>query len=493
MRPSSRIEFGDWQTPDDLADRVVTCILSRLTSQPRTVLEPTCGKGAFLVAAARGLPDSTLIGYEINPEYVTIASARIDPWRRHLHSADFFSVDWDREVARADGPILVIGNPPWVTNADLGVLHSDNLPVKQNIKGLSGFDARTGKSNFDVCEWMVLRLLAALVLRSSDDTLAVLCKSTVARRVIEFAARQNWPVQPGALWRVDAGRHFDAAVDAVLFMCRVSSSAGTRDSTWPVYSSLEAANPETEFGVVSGTLVADPAAYSRTLALAGSCDPEWRSGLKHDCARVMELENRGGNWITSAGEVVDVETEFVYPLLKSSDVANGRSASERMVIVPQRTLGEDTTTLKERAPKLWSYLMKHRNELIERKSSIYRKQPPFSIFGIGGYSFAPWKVAISGLYKRVQFRLVGPLGGRPVMLDDTCYFLPFAREEDARRTLLALESELARDFFRGRVFWDAKRPISKSILQSIDLHRLMAALGWLDAEPVRPAQQLLAF
>jgi hypothetical protein len=58
------------------------------------------------------------------------------------------------------------------------------------------------------------------------------------------------------------------------------------------------------------------------------------------------------------------------------------------------------------------------------------------------------------------------------MLDDTCYFLPFTNETDARKAACALESELAQDFFRGRVFWDAKRPISKAILQKLDLGQL---------------------
>lgn len=63
------------------------------------------------------------------------------------------------------------------------------------------------------------------------------------------------------------------------------------------------------------------------------------------------------------------------------------------------------------------------------------------------------------------------------MVDDTCNFLPFSKETDARKAARALESEMAHDFFRSRVFWDAKRPISKAILQSLDLDRLSEALG----------------
>jgi hypothetical protein len=350
---------------------------------------------------------------------------------------------------------------------------SDNLPTKRNFKGLRGLDALTGKSNFDVSEWMILRLLRALV--GSEATVAMLCKSAVARRVVEFSSRQRWPVLPGAVRRIDAGEHFDAAVDAVLFTCRLSPGASAGPAAWPVHASLEDTHPQSAFAVADGILVADLEAYSRTRALAGESDPEWRSGIKHDCARVMELERRGAGWVNGAGEIVDVEREFCFPLLKSSDVANGRLHSCRSVIVPQRSLGEDTAALRERAPRLWAYLTRHQDSLRERKSSVYRGQPPFAIFGIGEYSFAPWKVAVSGLYKRARFCVVGPQGEQPTMVDDTCYFLPFSSELDARRAAQALESELAGEFFRGRIFWDAKRPINKAILQALDLGRLIQA------------------
>ncbi len=492
MTTAARIEYGDWQTPEDLADRALARVLGCLESPPRTVLEPTCGKGSFLVAAVRQLPQADLAGYEINPEYVEVAAARVAGARRSVKTADFFSVDWEHELAKMDQPILVVGNPPWVTNSGLGVLNSSNLPSKRNFKGLSGFDALTGKSNFDVSEWMILRLLRALSGR--EATLAMLCKSAVARRVVEFSARQNWTVRPGAVWRIDAGRHFGAAVDAALFVCRLSPRATAGSASWPVYASLDADVPETNFGVADGNLVADLVAYSNTKAIAGESNPEWRSGLKHDCARVMELDRQGKDWVNGGGEIVDVEPEFRYPLLKSSDVANGRLCRDRSVIVTQRALGEDTVKLRELAPKLWTYLNKHRDSLHDRKSSIYRGQPPFAIFGIGDYSFAPWKVAISGLYKRIRFSVVGPHEQRPVMVDDTCYFLPFLNESDATRAALALDSMLAGEFFQGRVFWDAKRPINKAVLQALDLDRLMSALGWTTAVPAgRPVQQSLGF
>ena len=46
---------------------------------------------------------------------------------------------------------------------------------------------------------------------------------------------------------------------------------------------------------------------------------------------------------------------------------------------------------------MWSYLQAHGARFARRKSSIYHGQPPFALFGIGPYSFAPFKVAILNL------------------------------------------------------------------------------------------------
>lgn len=494
---SRRVEFGDWQTPIELA-REALALLSRLGGPtPSVVLEPTCGEGSFLVAAANVYNGAKLRGYEINPAYAEMARASLVTTRSTVTTADFFTVDWERELANVRGHVLVTGNPPWVTNSVLGGLGSSNVPNKRNFKRQSGFDAMTGKSNFDVSESMLLQLLGTF--RKRDATFAVLCKSAVARRVIEFAAANSWPLGARGLWRIDAMRHFHAAVDAVLFVFDVGPTV-THGTRWPVYESLTAASPALFMEVVDGTLAADVDGLERTARLVGYSEPEWRSGLKHDCSRVMELTRSGLVWTNGFGEKVTVEEEYVYPLLKSSDVANGPtgltkqglSRPTRAVIVTQQRIGAETKSLQHVAPKLWTYLSApiHRDALRARKSAIYKDQPDFAIFGIGPYSFAPWKVAISGLYKSCVFALVGPQKGRPSMLDDTCYFLPFANEESARNAHKALTSVVAADFFAARVFLDAKRPVNKAILQKLDLNALLAELG-LDIGP-RAAQQRLA-
>ncbi|PIS30066.1 MAG: hypothetical protein COT43_02570 [Candidatus Marinimicrobia bacterium CG08_land_8_20_14_0_20_45_22] len=64
----------------------------------------------------------------------------------------------------------------------------------------------------------------------------------------------------------------------------------------------------------------------------------------------------------------------------------------------QKKPSDDTNVIETNAPKTWNYLVETTKILDSRKSIIYRKRPRFSVFGIGDYTFSPWKVAISSLY-----------------------------------------------------------------------------------------------
>ena len=157
---SSKKEFGDFQTPEVLA-RKVTGLVAGIVGTPDIVVEPTAGLGAFLKASVHQWgSDPRYEGYEVNRDYVDRASQSFEGTGVRLHHRDFFGEDWKTNLRRNGfSRVLVIGNLPWVTNSDLGQLGSRNLPQKTNFQGLRGFDARTGKSNFDIAEWMLIRLI----------------------------------------------------------------------------------------------------------------------------------------------------------------------------------------------------------------------------------------------------------------------------------------------------------------------------------------------
>ncbi len=235
-----KVEFGDWQTPAPLA-KEVAMVASRFMPAPRTVFEPTCGKGAFVHAACETWPDAEVVGFELNPAYVGDSRRSIGALAE-VRRADFFSIDWAQEISAAAAPILVIGNPPWVTSSTLGRTGATNHPPKRNFKGLRGMDARTGPGNFDVSEWMILQLIDAL--RGKPAVLAMLCTSAVARRVLEHVELERWDVHPGGLFRIDAAKHFHVAVDAVLLVCATEAPREAEaNKRWAIYRRLDAPSP----------------------------------------------------------------------------------------------------------------------------------------------------------------------------------------------------------------------------------------------------------
>ncbi len=480
------VEFGDFQTPVELAQACCRVIRDEF-GDPHTVIEPTCGEGAFLIAAVSQFDCHTIVGYEINQQYRQTArrclssiDSQID-WT--VAERDFFACDWALEREAREGPVLYLGNPPWVTNSQLGILGGRNLPSKSNRNGVRGIDALTGRSNFDIAESILQTLLAAM--RPGTDALAMLVKTSTARKVLSFAWRGERVFADASIRSIDTKRYFDVNVDACLLMLRLTDrSSGTQQCRSA--ASLTQPADQIAFGYYDGSVVADPAAAAATGRLTvakGESDQilVWRSGVKHDLSQVVELNSIRGRIESQQGQHVDIEHDLLYPLAKGSDVANGRlDCPQRRILIAQQTLREDTGNLAKSHPRTWRYLNANADRFAARKSSIYRNRDPFALFGIGPYTFAPWKVAICGLYKRLSFKILKPVDDRPVIVDDTCYFLPLQNEQQADFVLQLLSSPAANEFLNARIFWGSKRPITAQVLRLLSLRALAAELNRAD-------------
>lgn len=486
----TKIEYGDFQTPESLAEQVCE-LLSQLGFEPRTVLEPTCGVGHFLDAALQSFPSLThLSGVEINPAYVKAAKvglathiARRPEVVIDLCVADFFAKEWKTYLAKLPDPILIVGNPPWVTNAGIGAIDGNNLPQKRNSQNLSGLAALTGASNFDISEWMLLQILEWIEDRSG--VVAMLCKTSVARKVLLSIWKKHSPAAYFRFYTIDSQKMFGVSVDACLLIydnrTDVINQTG-EDRSCYVYGTLADAKPSAHIGYRDGVLVSDVDLFDRWRHLLATPKRRqkftWRSGIKHDASSVMELTKGESGYTNRLNETAPLEDDYLYPMLKSSDIARKLTRMPRFwMLVTQRQIGEETASIRLTAPKTWQYLKNHASILDGRKSSIYRNRPQYSIFGVGEYSFAPWKVAISSMYKELRFQVIGEYDERPVVLDDTCYFLSCASQAEAEFIADLLNSEIAQQFYRAFIFWDEQRPITVRLLRKLDITALADELG----------------
>lgn len=464
-------EYGDYQTPVDFAEKVCIYLKEYRHIKPSAIVEPTCGIGSFLKSSLL-FNANEYYGIEINPQYCAICKNTISDNRVNIINSDFFAFS-SKALIKDKRQILVVGNPPWVTNSTLSALGSDNLPVKANFKELKGIDAITGASNFDICEYIILQLINEY--RNTNTIISMLCKTSVARNVFKELKRNCINFSSCDILEFDAIKVFGINASACVLLIQLSEETISPD----ICSVYDFENPGThklQFGYLDGQF------YSNldidTENFDGRCCFKWRQGVKHDCSKVMELTMRNGALQNGQKETVHIEDDIVFPLIKSSMFKSPIIHSfSKYVIVTQKKAREETKHLEQDVPKTWEYLIDNVEFFESRKSSIYKGAPMFSMFGVGDYSYSKYKVGVSGFYKQPLFSVLYSDDDKPVMTDDTSYFICFDSYDMAYVAMLLLNSEKVQGFLTSIAFLDAKRPYTKKVLERIDFDKIVSSLS----------------
>lgn len=100
------------------------------------------------------------------------------------------------------------------------------------------------------------------------------------------------------------------------------------------------------------------------------------------------------------------------------------------------------------------------------------------MFGIGSYSYSKYKTGISGFYKKPLFSVLFSPSGKPVMTDDTSYFICFGTYNMAYVAMLLLNSNPVQDFLVSIAFLDAKRPYTKNVLKRLDFKKILSIVQY---------------
>lgn len=481
-------EFGDYQTPTSLAQRVINVVNLDSTNYTHLV-EPTFGDGNFISVSLDMMPSiSSVSGFELQTDHFETAKARIKADTNvalNLRQEDIFAGNIHSLFAEGESN-LVIGNLPWVTVSQLSTFESKNIPKKANIKGLTGFDALTGKSNFDIAEYISLLLMHELSNLEKPSTLAVLVKNIVAQNIMRYLPHSNLSPSSFSVYEFDAKKEFNVSADAGLMVIKFDGRHGQRkfNNVASVYDLSKPRTVKSSFGWVNDKFVSDVATYRAVSHIDHNANWDWRSGIKHDAGKIMELASHGSQWINGLGEHVNLESALLFPLVKSSDIRkqNIHTSFRKFLLVSQTSMGQDSSYIQRAFPLTWKYLNSHLAYFSKRKSSIYKNKDQFAIFGVGSYSFAPYKVAVSGMYKTPTFAILPPKNGKPVVGDDTVYFIGFDNMSDATICAAILNSNVVQSLLSSLVFISSKRPYTKDILKRIDI---VAALNSLSFEELQ--------
>jgi hypothetical protein len=470
--------MGDFQTPAPLATAVCE-VLTRKGIEPDVLVEPSCGEGQLVVAALKAFPTlQAAYCVELQAEHEAGFWRNVSPFVEHVKIeyivADAFKYEFSN-AAFSGKKVLALGNPPWVTNTQQSRLGSTNVPRKSNVKHVRGIEAMTGKGNFDIAEALVTRVAGQL--GSTEPWIGMICKTAVIKNLVRDAKLLGLHLSEMEMHGFDAGKAFGVATSGAFFVARNGRKDGTECT---VHDLLDPRVSKPPFGWHGGRFVSDIPSYKEVAYIDGTCPCTWRQGVKHDAVQVMLLgRNCDGTLANGLGEPVSVEPGVVFPMIKGSKLRDPvTSASDTFTIVTQTTLADDTAVLESTAPRAWQYLVEHAGVLDGRKSAIYKNRPRFCLFGVGEYSFKPFKVGIASFYKDPRFCLVLPINGEPAMLDDTCYYLAFDDVKEAICIIAALNSPPARAFLEAISFRDGKRIYSKEILSRISLIPLLRHPGF---------------
>ena len=200
-------------------------------------------------------------------------------------------------------------------------------------------------------------------------------------------------------------------------------------------------------------------------AALGDCAHTIRHGVKDDAKAVYALDRE---------QVADLETDHVFPYLKSRHVVKFGLFGHDLQLVPLRRMGEDNEAdLREQCPRTYDYLAEHRERLESRASSWLDRGPFYTLFGLGEYTWADYKVVWCRLGFKPHFAVVSTredpdLGEKPVVPGDHCMFVATDDEREAHLLCALLNSAPYQHTLRS-IASNGKSSLSKSVVSELRL------------------------
>jgi len=217
-------------------------------------------------------------------------------------------------------------------------------------------------------------------------------------------------------------------------------------------------------------------------------------GREGSYVRVRNLPGRGTR---SVPEVTSpIEPELVYPLVRWADVAPYRAVPSAHLLLVQDVhsrRGLDESILDRDFPRTRAYLEPFREVLVARAAwRRYQQSAPFySMYNVGPYTVAPWKVVWRRMARRITAARLGPvedpiLGLRPAVVQETCVQIAVDSPEEADYLAAMLNSAVVNLMVTAHSVEGGKGFGTPSMLDYLALarfdpedarHRALAAAG----------------
>lgn len=440
-------ENEDSQAPLFITDCICKYLKNDLKLTPHIIIDFTCKRGNFLRSSSKIFPETQLYGIDMDENEIDTIEKSIT--KMNLNDNNIFTLDNPDK----NKSILIMGTSPQGINTKL-----------------------LNKKNSDCSKRIIKKITNTF--KNTNLTIALFCNKILSRNI--FINLIKHEINYGFIKQLNIKpTNVKMSADACLLVIQFD---GTK-STNKICEVSDISNPSKvlyKFGFIEDNFYSD---IDNVPKINGKYPIEWKNGIKHDCAKIMELKRENEQFLNKNNQIVPIESTLTYPFLKGSHLNKPIiTKTSRFIIVTQKKINQDTQYIKTQAPKTWNYLKNNQEHFDKRKSAIYKNTPNFSIFGVGDYSFRKYKVAISGFTKEPKFSLV--YNDKPVMLNDGCYYLSFDNFYEAYITMLILNSQLVKNFLKNIAFLESKRPFSKKILKRIDIRKCLKILSLEDLKKI---------
>jgi hypothetical protein len=387
-----------------------------------SVLDPTCGEGAFLeafIAAARReqIPVSRdavarLHGIEIvaadKRRLLERVSARygVELVEDNIRTADFIMADIP---GRYD---VIIGNPPWMNFTDLPrelkVKWGPEFVGRQLVKDKR--EVLLGGSRADVATLIVKKAL--------DDVLAECGQAAFFIPLSLFfnsGANDRFRPFPGSAHAYRVVRLWDLGQEPVFEGISTRYGAALFDrqgaQAWPVETDVCARGIWTRSYSAAGDHrsgawrqreTPEDGEAPRAIGIRASQKP--RQGVNTCGANAVFIFERSGDRFRNGfAEEWELEEDLLFPLMNAGNFGRPLKTPQRLILLPHdRSTGRPLTwDAIEKCGSAARYLNHYREVLSRRKGTLIRGHIGrgfwWALLGVGCYSFAPWKVAWEAL------------------------------------------------------------------------------------------------
>ncbi len=154
-----------------------------------------------------------------------------------------------------------------------------------------------------------------------------------------------------------------------------------------------------------------------------------------------------------------IEPDLLYPLLRGRDVRRWRAEPSALILMvqnPVKRRGIDEQELQGRYPRTYGYLKRFEHALRkraafkryftrpERGGKVVETGPFYSMFDVGEYTFAPWKVVWREVACTLNAAVAPPFDDKPTVADHTLILVDCTTRKEAHYLCAVLNSSPAR-------------------------------------------------